>query len=220
MPFRECSNCGALVDDSNNYCPKCGAPLYAQEKKKSKKYIWLILLAVVLIGGYFLKREYDSYKYHYINQDNITYLCMTSNFPEDIAFGFLIDVQKQFIETYDYDKILSATSYLLENFQEKLKKLMAYYNTCPQKTQTGQIIKDLIDAKSTAVENIEKLISRDQKLNIIVAKSDALNTQSRNINNIAQKIKTQQKLKKMRNMRLIIGAVIIFVILHLKLINV
>ena len=157
--------------------------------------------------------QYDSYQYHYINQDNITYLCMTSNFPEDIAFGFLIDVQKQFIETYDYDKILSATSYLLENFQEKLKKLMAYYNTCPQKTQTGQIIKDLIDAKSTAVENIEKLISRDQKLNIIVAKSDALNTQSRNINNIAQKIKTQQKLKKMRNMRLIIGAVIIFVIL-------
>ena len=141
--------------------------------------------------------EYDSYKYHYINQDNITYLCMTSNFPEDIAFGFLVDVQKQFIETYDYDKILSATS----------------YNTCPQKTQTGQIIKDLIDAKSTAVENIEKLISRDQKMNIIVAKSDTLNTQSRNINNIAQKIKTQQKLKKIRNMRLIIGAVIIFVIL-------
>ena len=138
---------------------------------------------------------------------------MTSNFPEDIAFGFLVDVQKQFIETYDYDNILSATSYLLEGFQEKLKKLMAYYNTCPQKTQTGQIIKDLIDAKSTAVENIEKLISRDQKMNIIVAKSDTLNTQSRNINNIAQKIKTQQKLKKIRNMRLVIGAVIIFVIL-------
>ena len=154
--------------------------------------------------------EYDSYKYHYINQDNITYLCMTSNFPEDIAFGFLIDVQKQFIETYDYEKIQSSTSYLLDNFQVKLKKLMEYYNTCPQKTQTGQIIKDLIDAKSTAVENIEKLISRDQKLNIIVAKSDALNTQSRNINNIAQKIKTQQKMK---NMRLVIGAVIIFVII-------
>ena len=157
--------------------------------------------------------QYDLYQYHYINQDNITYLCMTSNFPEDIAFGFLIDVQKQFIETYDYDQIQSSTSYLLDGFQEKLKKLMDYYNTCPQKTQTGQIIKDLIDAKSTAVENIEKLISRDQKLNIIVAKSDALNTQSRNINNIAQKIKTQQKLKKMKNMRLVIGAVIIFVII-------
>ena len=157
--------------------------------------------------------EYDSYKYHYINQDNITYLCMTSNFPEDIAFGFLIDVQKQFIESYDYETIQSSTSYLLDKFQDKLKKLMAYYNTCPQKTQTGQIIKDLIDAKSTAVENIEKLISRDQKLNIIVAKSDALNTQSRNINNIAQKIKTQQKMKKMKNMRLVIGAVILFIIL-------
>ena len=28
--------------------------------------------------------QYDSYQYHYINQDNITYLCITSNFPENI----------------------------------------------------------------------------------------------------------------------------------------
>ena len=157
--------------------------------------------------------EYDNYKYHYINQDDLTYLCMTSNFPEDIAFGFLIDIQKQFLEAYDLEQIKTSNSYSLESFKDKLKKLMAYYNTCPQKTQTGQIIKDLIDAKATAVENIEKLMSRDQKIDIIVQKSDALNVQSRNINNIAQKIKTQQKLKKMRNMRLIIGAVIIIVIL-------
>ena len=163
--------------------------------------------------------EYDYYKFHYIHQDNLTYLCMTSNFPEDIAFGFLIDIQKKFLETFDYDKILSATSYGFSDiFEGELKKSMAYYNTYPPKTQTGQIIKDLIDAKSTAVENVEKLISRDQKLNIIVAKSDALNSKSRNVNGIAQKIKTQQKLKKMRNMRLIIGAVIIIIILLLIII--
>ncbi len=63
MPLWECPNCGEWVDGTNKYCTKCGAPLFAQEKKKSKKYIWLILLAVVLIGGYFLKREYDNYQY-------------------------------------------------------------------------------------------------------------------------------------------------------------
>ena len=157
--------------------------------------------------------EYDNYKYHYINQDNITYLCMTRNFPEDIAFGFLLEVQKQFIETYEYDKIISSSSYQLEKFDEHLKQLMSYYNTCPQKTQTGKIIKDLVDAKTLAVENIEKIFDREEKLNIIVAKSEALNSQSRNINFIAQQIRNQQRLKKMRNMRLIIGGVIIVVIL-------
>ena len=49
-------------------------------------------------------------------------------------------------------KIISATSYLLDKFQEKLKKLMDYYNACPQKTQPGQIIKDLINAKSTVLQ--------------------------------------------------------------------
>ena len=45
----------------------------------------------------------------------------------------------------------------------------------------------------TDFENIEKLIEREQKLDIVVAKSDILNTHSRNINFIAQKIKTQKK---------------------------
>ena len=43
----------------------------------------------------------------------------------------------------------------------KIKK--SYYNTCPQKTQKGEIIKDLTDLKSTVYGNIEKLIEREQK---------------------------------------------------------
>ena len=157
--------------------------------------------------------QYDSYQYHYINQDNITYLCITSNFPEDTTFAFLMDVQQQFLAQNDYKDIMKEQSYHFEYFQKNLKNIMDYYNKCPEKTVQGELIKNLVDAKSIAIENIEKLIDRDQKLNITVQKSDKLYDQSKNINSLANSIKNQKKAEKLRNMRLLIGGGIILVII-------
>ena len=157
--------------------------------------------------------QYDSYQYHYINQDNITYLCITSNFPEDTTFAFLMDVQQQFLAQNDYKDIMKEQSYHFEYFQKNLKNIMDYYNKCPEKTVQGELIKNLVDAKSIAIENIEKLIDRDEKLNITVQKSDKLYDQSKNINSLANSIKNQKKAEKLRNMRLLIGGGIILVII-------
>ena len=157
--------------------------------------------------------QYDLYQYHYINQDNITYLCITSNFPEETTFAFLMEVQRQFLEQNSYDDIMKEQSYYFQYFQKNLKNIMDYYNKCPQKTLSGEIIKNLVDAKSIAIENIEKLIDRDQKLNITVQKSDKLYDQSKNINFLANSIKNQKKAEKLRNMRLLIGGGIILIII-------
>jgi vesicle-associated membrane protein 7 len=157
--------------------------------------------------------QYDLYQYHYINQDNITYLCITSNFPEETTFAFLMEVQRQFLEQNSYDDIMKEQSYYFQYFQKNLKNIMDYYNKCPQKTLSGEIIKNLVDAKSIAIENIEKLIDRDQKLNITVQKSDKLYDQSKNINSLANSIKNQKKAEKLRNMRLLIGGGIILIII-------
>ena len=157
--------------------------------------------------------QYDTYQCHYINQDNLTYLCITSNFPEDTTFAFLMEVQKQFLAQNNYNDIMKEQSYSFENFNKNLKNIMEYYNKCPEKTLTGEIIKNLVDAKSVAIENVEKLINRDEKLNIMVQKSDKLYDQSKNINFLANSIKNQKKAEKIRNMRLLIGGGIILVIL-------
>ena len=158
-------------------------------------------------------KQYDSYQYHYINKDNITYLCITSNFPEDTTFAFLMEVQRQFLNQNDYKDIMKKQSYQMEYFEKNLKNIMDYYNKCPEKTLSGEIIKNLVDAKSIAIENIEKLIERDDKLNITVQKSDKLYDQSKNINSLANSIKNQKKAEKLRNMRLLIGGGIILVII-------
>ena len=161
--------------------------------------------------------EYDNYKYQSINQDNITYLCMTSNFPTDVAFAFLMEVQKQFNQQYEYEKIITTYSYGITDFQDKLQRLMEYYNKCPQKTQTGQIIKDLNDAKAVLIENIENLMDRDHKMNLIVSKSEQLNTNSSTINKIVNQVKNK-KLQESRNTKMYLAGGIILIILLLIII--
>ena len=57
------------------------------------------------------------------------------------------------------------------------------------------------------VENIEKLLDRDERLNIIAMKSNNLNQHSKNINFMSAKIKKQEKMKQMKMMMMIGGAV-------------
>ena len=108
---------------------------------------------------------------------------------------------------------MKERSYYFENFKNNLKNILDYYNKCPQKTLSGEIIKNLVDAKSVAIENVEKLIDRDQKLNITVEKSDKLYDRSKNINFLASSIKNQKKAEKTRMRRILIVGGIILVIL-------
>ena len=57
------------------------------------------------------------------------------------------------------------------------------------------------------VENIEKLLDLDERLNIIAMKSNNLNQHSKNINFMSAKIKKQEKMKQMKMMMMIGGAV-------------
>ena len=46
-----CEKCGARIDDTQSYCPACGAGMHAPEKKKrGGKIIAFIIIALVVIG--------------------------------------------------------------------------------------------------------------------------------------------------------------------------
>lgn len=155
---------------------------------------------------------------------------MSENMNDDLIFAFLGDVRKKFIQTYDYDKISGYNAYQLTEFCETLKQLIvllkinkqAYYNTNPKLTKTGEIIKDLLSAKDVMVSNIEKILDRDEKLNIIAMKSNNLNQHSKNIHYIvkskikvfqAANIKKQERMKNMKMILMIAAGVAVFLVI-------
>ena len=61
------------------------------------------------------------------------------------------------------------------------------------------------------MENIEKLLDRDEKLNIIANKSVKLNQGSKNINFMAAKIKRDEQMKYMKTMLMIAGGIAVYI---------
>lgn len=49
---------------------------------------------------------------------------MTEGATEQLAFAYLSDVRKKFIQSYDYDKIAGFYAYQLNEFADVLKNLM------------------------------------------------------------------------------------------------
>jgi hypothetical protein len=52
---------------------------------------------------------------------------MSEGIQDEIAFAYLNDVKKKFIQTYDYDKVAAFYAYQLSEFSEVLKQLMVNY---------------------------------------------------------------------------------------------
>jgi HD-GYP domain-containing protein (c-di-GMP phosphodiesterase class II) len=61
------------------------------------------------------------------------------------------------------------------------------------------------------IDNIEKLLDRDEKLNIVAMKSNNLNQHSQNISFYSAKIKKQERMKQMKMMMMVGGAAAVFV---------
>lgn len=52
---------------------------------------------------------------------------MTDQLPDEVAFAFLSDVKKKFIQTYEYEKIANFRAYQLKEFNDVLKGFMVMF---------------------------------------------------------------------------------------------
>lgn len=70
--------------------------------------------------------EYDKRKYYYINENKITYLCLSDGISDEAAFAFLGELKKKLLQNYEIEKILSINANQLSGFTEELKGLMVF----------------------------------------------------------------------------------------------
>merc|ERR1711916_422148 len=79
---------------------------------------------------------------------------------------------------------------LNDSFSGVLANRLEYFNNNPQADKLTHLQAEIEDVKSVMVENIEKVLERGERIELLVDRTDALNSQ-------AQQFKTQStKLKK------------------------
>lgn len=74
--------------------------------------------------------SYDKHKFHYHNENDLTYLMMSDNIEDDVAFSFLSDVRKKFMQTYNFESVVDFHAYQLNEFNEQLKILIVISSNC------------------------------------------------------------------------------------------
>jgi hypothetical protein len=153
--------------------------------------------------------EYDKYKYHYLNENGITFLCMTENYSDELSFSFLFDLKKIFFQKYNFENIKKYSAYELQDFNKIINQLLAYYTTLPKLSKSKDIINNFSEINNISFENIDNIFGRDEKINIFAIKEENLSNHTRNINFISEQIKSQLRVKKIKQIIIVIILLII-----------
>ena len=131
---------------------------------------------------------------------------------DKVAFSFLNDVEKEIFNYYKSEELINMNSSQLNKGKEILIKVMRFYNSKPITTIGGEVIDNLNLAKSAVLENIENLMDRNNKIDMIIEKSNALNENSYIMNDFANKIKLRESERKNKYVYLIVSLVVIVLI--------
>lgn len=126
---------------------------------------------------------YDNHVFHYIVEGGICYLCMSDEKNKHrIPYAFLTDMKEQFIAKYGTEEPQTAIAFSMnEEFSRIIQNRMDFYNS-DQADLTldniGAVKSQIEDVKGIMVQNIEKVLERGEKIELLVDKTDRLNQQA------------------------------------------
>lgn len=161
--------------------------------------------------------EYDEFMFHFMIQDGITYLCMSDkSFPRRICFTFLEDIKNNFLARYNFQQIQGATAFgLNQDFSGILIQRMNYYSHDPSADQISQAKHQIEATKAIMVENIDKLLERAEKIDLLVQDTEKLQQQTFVFKQSSKKLRCEMWKQNMK--WYIIGCVSLVVLVWLLL---
>ena len=126
-----------------------------------------------------LSYVYDQYVFHYVCDDGLLYLCMCDEDParkRRIPFAFLDDIKRRFLDAYSDERHTAIAFAMNHEFSRVLRRQMDVFNgPMATESQFSDVRGKLDDVKDVMVKNIEMVLERGEKLELLVDKTDRLN---------------------------------------------
>mmetsp|Transcript_4688 Transcript_4688/g.8032 ORF Transcript_4688/g.8032 Transcript_4688/m.8032 type:complete len:190 (-) Transcript_4688:132-701(-) len=136
-------------------------------------------------------------------------MCMCDDGSEGkrrVPYAFLDDIKDRFKATYG-DTARTAIAFAMnEDFGRTLKSQMEHFNG-PSGDALAGVNSKLEDVKNVMVQNIEMVLERGEKLELLVDKTDQLQTQAFQFNKSSRKLRSAMFWKKVK-----VYAMIFFVV--------
>lgn len=128
-----------------------------------------------------------------------------------IAVNFLKKIQDSFFGRYDAYKRSSAVAHSLKDFRPILQDWIGKYNNKSEVDKLSNLKKELSELEEQALRNMDKVIERGERIEILVKKSETLADQSLDMRDTSRRVKNKMWWKNKKVM-MGIAAVIIIVL--------
>jgi len=117
--------------------------------------------------------SYEGYMFHYMVKDGLTFLCLTdSAMDRRTAFAFLFSIQEGVLDKFSEDELYSSHALSLnKEFAGFLANQMDYFSHNPAEERLNQVKEKLDNTKKKINANIERLLSREERVELLVGKA-------------------------------------------------
>lgn len=161
---------------------------------------------------------YDQYLFHYIVENGICFLCMSDELNKHrIPFAFLTDMKDRFTAKYGREEPQQAIAFAYnEEFSKIIAERMDYFNSDEADKSIdnlGAVKSQIDDVKGVMVQNIERVLERGERLELLVERTDRLNQQAFRFEASSRSLRRTMKWRQMRGY--VVGGVAICVLLFI-----
>jgi len=158
--------------------------------------------------SYVFERHY----FHYLVSDGLVFLCMADEaFGRRIPFAFLDDIKNRFFSTYG-NRGKTALAYAMNaDFARILETQMAYYSNNANADKIRKVHQKIDEVKDIMVTNIERVLERGERIELLVDKTEELNKESLNFKKKSTQLKRAMWWKNVKLM-VILGIIILVII--------
>ncbi|CAG8767935.1 39825_t:CDS:2 [Gigaspora margarita] len=106
-------------------------------------------------------------------------MCMADDsFGRRVPFAFLQDIKERFLANYSRERINEAPTYGLNEFSKVISKQMDYFSSNPEADKLKKVHGEIEQVKDVMVHNIERVLERGERIELLVDKTDNLNQQA------------------------------------------
>ena len=144
----------------------------------------------------------------------LTYLIVAqAELGRRIPFAFLLELKKKFLDQFKPDDtdFQSLPAYGSAAFNSTLKSMLQQYNISPPSDSLTNARREIDSVKDIMTENIERVLERGERIDLLVDKTDRLGGSARDFRVRSRGLRRQMWWKNVRIM-VLLGVVVVFLL--------
>ncbi|KAF7982728.1 hypothetical protein HWV62_26594 [Athelia sp. TMB] len=160
---------------------------------------------------------WEQFLFHHVSEGGFTYLVMADDSAgRRMPFAFLAELQRAFTSLPSSSSSLSSLPAhgLQGSFSPTIATLMETYNTAPPTDELARAQTELNQVKDIMVQNVEQILSRGERIELLVDKTDNMANQATAFRRGARGVRRQMwwKNSKITALGIIVGLVLLWII--------